>query len=222
MSSFSKRQKEMFLLVIASVFLVVLGAYSYVLVFSPAKEEYDRLEQAVEQERATLFALRTQAAEKKQTDSTSTLRFQQKVPVKPLQDAVLLQINKAEIKSDAVIKNVNFTESGFAIVDPPEHVENVSRLLTTVEVEVEKYQDLVKFIDEIEKMERIFVIYSINFQGLDEVIEAETEEKLIALTVSFSAFYRPDLKNLEEEVPKINAPPSSQKTTPFPYNEGGK
>lgn len=212
----------MFLLVIASVFLVALIAYSYVVVFSPAKEEYDRLEQTVDQERATLFALKTEAAEKEKTDSTSTLSYQQKVPVKSLQDAVLLQINKAEVKSDAIIKKVNFAESDFAIVDPPEHVENVSRLLTTVEVEVEKYKDLVKFIDEIEQMERIFVIDSINFKGPDEVIDPNTIEELTSLTVSFSAFYRADLKKLEEEVPKINAPPSSQKTTPFPYNEGGE
>lgn len=222
MSSFSKRQKEIFLITVASIFLLSLSLYTYYVVFSPAKDAYDQQKVSVDNERAVLFALRTEVAEKEDSDLTSTLNYQQKLPVKPLQDAILLQIAKAETKSGTQIRNVDFVQSEFEILDPPEHVENVMELLTTVEIEVVDYPSLVNFIDEIEQMERIFVIDTIQFQGPDEVTEVETEQETIVLDVSFSAFYRADLENLDQEAPKINAPPGSQKTTPFTFNDGGE
>ena len=45
-------------------------------------------------------------------------------------------------------------------------------------------------------------------------------KELIEMTVAFSAFYRPDLVGLQHEVPKIDAPPASEKIDPTPFNDG--
>lgn len=220
MSSFTKRQKEIFLIVLASIFLVSIVAYSYFLVYSPIKESTDQVKQTVESERNVLFTLRKEAAEQEQADSSSTLRSQQKVPVKPLEDAVLLQVTKAEIKSGSAVKNVHFSKRELDLIDAPENVENIFGLTTTVELEVDTYDNLIKFIEEIEQMERIFIVDSIEFAGPDEVKEIETIQEIIPLKVSFTAFYRADLNNLIDEVPKVNAPSASQKVNPFSFNKG--
>jgi len=220
MSNITKRQKDLLLIILAAVFLIVLVAYSYFLVYAPVKATNDQLKQTMETEREVLFVLRQEAAKKEKSDSSSTLQLQQKVPVKPLEDAVLLQITKAEIKSNSIVKDVAFVRSPFDIATPPESVENVSQLLTTVAIEVEAYSDLMRFISELENMERFFVVDSIKFVGPDEVKEMGVERELIPLTVSFSAFYRSDLENLVNETPKINAPSGSQKSDPFSFNKG--
>ena len=220
MSNITKRQKDILLIILAAVFLIVLVAYSYFLVYAPVKATNDQLKQTMETEREVLFALRQEAAKKEKSDSSSTLQLQQKVPVKPLEDAVLLQITKAEIKSNSFVKDIAFVRSPFEIATPPESVENVSQLLTTVEIEVETYSDLMRFIAELEDMERIFVVDSINFIGPEEVKEMGVDNELIPLTVSFSAFFRSDLVNLVNETPKINAPSGSQKNDPFSFNKG--
>lgn len=226
MSRFSKKQKETFLIVVSALFFVALVSYTYYMVFTPVKQSTSQLKISVENEREILITLRKQIIEKAQADSTSTLRYQEKVPVKPLEDAVLLQVAMAEIKADGIVKDVSFEKSDFEILDPPESVENVSQLLTTVLLEVDSYSKIIRFVDEIEKMNRIFIVDSIQFAGPEEVREVESEDEIISLAVSFTAFYRADLENLLDEVPKINAPPGSQKNDPFPFNEweekGGK
>jgi len=89
-----------------------------------------------------------------------------------------------------------------------------------VAIEVATYSELMRFIAELENMERVFVVDSIKFVGPDEVKEMGVERELIPLTVSFSAFYRSDLENLVNETPKINAPSGSQKSDPFSFNKG--
>lgn len=226
MSRFSKKQKETFLIVVSALFFVALVSYTYYMVFTPVKQSTSQLKISVENEREILITLRKQMIEKAQADSTSTLRYQEKVPVKPLEDAVLLQVAMAEIKADGIVKDVSFEKSDFEMLDPPESVENVSQLLTTVLLEVDSYSKIIRFVDEIEKMNRIFIVDSIQFAGPEEVREVESEDEVISLAVSFTAFYRADLENLLDEVPKINAPPGSQKNDPFPFNEweekGGK
>lgn len=219
MSNFTKKQKETFLIVVSALFFVALVSYTYYMVFTPVKASTSQLKTSVENEREVLITLRKQMMEKKQADSTSTLRYQEKVPVKSLEDAVLLQVSMAEIKADGIVKDVSFEKSDFEILDPPELVENVSQLLTTVQLEVDSYSKIIRFVNEIEKMNRIFIVDSIQFTGPEEVKEVEIEDELISLAVSFTAFYRADLKNLLDEVPKVNAPPGSQKNDPFPFNE---
>jgi len=220
MSNYTKRQKEIFLIVIASIFLIVLSSYSYFIVFSPIKTVNNQQKLTADIEREILFALRKEVTTKEKSVSTSTLGAQRKVPVKPLEDAVLLQVSEAETKSGTIVRNISFTKNEFEILTPPENVENVSQVLTMVELEVNTYPELINFITEIERMERVFIIDSINFAGPEEVVEADVEKEPLILTVSFTAFYRGDLVNLMDEAPKVSAPSGSKKSDPFPYNEG--
>lgn len=222
MTDLTKRQKEITLVVLSVLLFIALAAYSYFMVFAPAKEANDQVKLTTSNERDVLFALRKQSAAKGQTDTGSSQPLQRKVPSKPLEDAVLLQIGKAEIKSDTTIRDVTFSPGEFIIENPPEMVGNVNQLLIEVVLQSDSYIGIEKFVDEIEKMERIFIIDSINLTMPTEIREQELVKELIEMTVSFSAFYRPDLVGLQHEAPKIDAPPSSDKIDPTPFNDGMK
>jgi type IV pilus assembly protein PilO len=222
MTNLTKRQKEMALVVLSVILFLSLGAYSYFLVYTPAKDTNDQVKLTTSNERDVLFALQKQSASKGQTDTASSQPLQRKVPTKPLEDAVVLEIGKAEIKSGTTVQGITFTQGEFVIENPPELVENVSQLLTEVVLQSDSYIGIEKFVDEIEKMDRIFIIDSINFNVPEEIREEELEKDFIEMTVTFSAFYRPDLIDLHIEAPKTNAPPPSEKIDPTPYNDGTK
>ena len=219
-TNLTKRQKETALVVLSVLLFISLAAYSYFIVYVPVKETNEQMKLTTSNERDVLFALRKQSAAKGQTDTTSSQPLQRKVPSMPLEDAVLLQIGKAEIKSGSIVQDITFSQGEFIIENPLENVENVNQLLTEVVLQSDSYTGIEKFVDEIEKMERIFIIDSININVPGEIRDQQLDEELIEMTVAFSAFYRPDLVGLQHEVPKIDAPPASEKIDPTPFNDG--
>jgi len=204
MTNLSKRQKETALVVLSSFLFLALVAYSYFNIYAPVKETHKQMELSVANERDLLFALRKQKANTELLASSNSQPLQRKVPVKPIEDVVLLQISKAEIKSDSLVKNVTFTLSEAALEGLPEEENNVHQMLTEVTLEVESYKGIQKFIEEIERMDRIFIVDSIAFTGTEEVREIDAAENILELTLSFSAYYRPDLIDLQNETPKVD------------------
>ncbi|MFS0689869.1 pilus assembly protein PilO [Sporosarcina sp. 179-K 8C2 HS] len=219
MSNMTKRQKEFGLLVLAIVFLIVLATYSYLQIYSPAKESNERATQTLANERDILFALQRQEAQQRPSGSSSSRPLQEKLPVKPLEDLILLQVQKAEVKSDTFVHEVNFSLEDTMIENPPEEVENVQAVIAEVRLQADAYSQIDRFIEEIESMERIFVMDRIEFTAPEEVTTFEQENGLMELSIAFHAFFRPDLGSLEEEAPKVDAPVPAGKEDPTPINQ---
>lgn len=219
MRSLSKRQKEIGLVILASVFLLFVAAYSYFNIYSPAKEANERAAQTLANERDILFALQRQEAQQSPAESSSSRQLQEKVPVKPLEDLILLQVQKAEVKSDTYVHEVNFSLEEPMIENPPEHVANVQAVIAEVHLETDVYSKIDRFIEEIESMERIFIVDGIEFTAPEEIRTVEQETNNIGMTVTFHAFYRPDLENLVDEAPKVDASVPSGKHDPTPFNQ---
>lgn len=219
MSNMTKRQKEMGLFVLAIVFLIVLIAYSYFQVYAPAKESNEQATQMLANERDILFALQRQEAQQSEAGTSSSRPLQEKLPVKPLEDLILLQVQEAEVKSEAYVHEVNFSLEEPIIENLPEQVENVQAVIAEVHLAANTYSQIDRFIEEIESMGRIFVMDTIEFTAPDEVRTVEQEIGLMELVVTIHAFYRPDLGNLENEAPKVDPPVSADKQDPTPINK---
>ena len=106
-TNLTKRQKETALVVLSVLLFISLAAYSYFILYVPVKETNEQMKLMTSNERDVLFALRKQSAAKGQTDTTSSQPLQRKVPSMPLEDAVLLQIGKAEIKSGSIVQDIH-------------------------------------------------------------------------------------------------------------------
>ncbi len=114
-------------------------------------------------EREVLFALRKQPRLVGRLIRPVRSHCSVKYRSMPLEDAVLLQIGQSGNQIWKHRTGHQFSQGEFIIENPPENVGNVNQLLTEVVLQSDSYTGIEKFVDEIEKMERIFIIDSINF-----------------------------------------------------------
>lgn len=220
MSSLTKKQKENGLIAIAIIFLLVISAYAYFMVYSPAKEARLMAEQTFKSEREVLMALQEQVKALPEEERVSTAELQQRVSVEPLSELIVLQLEQAELLSRSQVKSLQIAESPLELLTPVEGIENVQKIQTTVSFETDDYAGITKFIKEIESMKRILIIDAIDFASNGEVTTVEAEDDILEVTLSFSAFYRPDLIALADTLPKVDAPPPANKVDPLPKNDG--
>lgn len=220
MSSMTKSQKEKALIALAVLFLLALGFYSYFLLYAPAQDAREQAQQSLRSERDVLMALQTQVKELPEGETVSTLELQKKVSIDPLSELMVLQIEEAELVSGTQIEAIQLAEADVELPIPVEGLENLKEVETTVAFSAENYGEITDFISEIEEMERILVIEAINFGANPEVREVVEETERLQVTLSFAAYYRPDLIALEDTVPKIDAPSPADKQDPLPANDG--
>lgn len=220
MSSMTKSQKEKALIALAVFFLLALGLYAYFLVYAPAKDAREQAQQSLRSERDVLMALQTQMKELPKGEPVSSLELQKKVSIEPLSELMVLQIEEAELLSGTRVEAIALTEADVALPVPVEGLENLKEVETTVTFTAENYNEITDFISEIETMERILVIESINFGANPEIREVVEETERLQVTLSFAAYYRPDLIALGDTVPKIDAPAPANKQDPLPANDG--
>lgn len=220
MSSMTKSQKEKALIVLAIVFLLALAAYSYFMVYTPARDAKLQAEQLLSSERDVLMGLQTQLKELPEGEKISASALQQKVSIEPLSELIVLQIEQAELLSGSLVTNIAIAEEPVVLPVPVEGLENLQQVQTTVSIEVADYKNITTFIKEIEAMDRILIVDSIDFGAMDEVTQADQETENIEVSMSFSAYFRPDLIALLDTLPKVDAPPPAGKANPLPQNDG--
>ncbi|MBB4825852.1 type IV pilus assembly protein PilO [Sporosarcina luteola] len=218
MNNFSKRQKEMALVILSAVFLVALSLFSYFRLYVPAKEANELAAASVSNERKVLFALEKHNAKVEAAGYPSSRMLQEKVPVVPLDDKVLLQIGEAEVKSGTVVEEVNFTREPLVVEPPSEAAVTMQTLVAEITLQAGTYGQVDRFLEEIESMERIFIIDSLEFTAPEELRTTSEDDRTLKLVLSFRAFYRPDLTGLSEEAPKVDAPKPAGKEDPTPFN----
>ncbi|KOF11791.1 pilus assembly protein PilO [Planococcus glaciei] len=220
MSSMTKSQKEKALIILAVVFLLVLGAYSYFMVYAPAKEARLQAELTLSSERDVLIGLQAQLKELPEGEKISTSELQQKVSIEPLSELLVMQIEQAELLSKTLLTNIEMLQEPVTLPVPIEGLENLQQVKTTVTFETADYKGITAFIKEIEAMDRILVIDAIDFTSNEEVTAAESEKEAVEVTLGFTAYFRPDLIALADTLPKVDAPPPAGKVNPLPANDG--
>ncbi|WP_017381175.1 LysM peptidoglycan-binding domain-containing protein [Paenisporosarcina sp. TG-14] len=219
MSNLTRKQKEIGLIVLSSLFCLIMIAYAYFTFYVPKKESLEVAETTLIADRQVLFALEQQLADQPEIPIVSSLELQKKVPIDPLTELIILQIEKAEVVSKSLVQSIGFSEGPFVIEAPPEGVETLQQLLVNLSIETSSYATLEAFIDEIEKLDRILIVDNISFSSPGEVTTEVLEPAKLQLSLSFTAFYRPDLLELLDEGPKVDTPAPADKSNPLPSNE---
>ncbi|PIC57877.1 pilus assembly protein PilO [Sporosarcina sp. P12(2017)] len=215
----SKRQMEIGLVVLVSIFLIALVYYTVTNVYLPAKETKDQMAAQFASERDVLFSLQKQLANKDPNETVTSAPLQKVVPVIPLEDALLIRLEKAEVKSNSRIEEINFSKEVFDVELLPENVQNLETVLMEVTLAADTYKQVDTFIYEIEEMIRIMNVETIQFEATAEKTEEESDIGEMKVVISFNAYFRPDLVNLQNEAPKVDAPPPALKFDPTTINK---
>lgn len=89
---------------------IVLFAYMYVAMYRPVAFNIKTTNQQLQSEEEVIVVLEQQAGETVSGPSVATGTLQQKIPVKPMSDRLLLDFEKAELLSRSLITAIVFTE----------------------------------------------------------------------------------------------------------------
>jgi type IV pilus assembly protein PilO len=223
---FSKQQVVILLLLLVVLGAVFAGLYFYMLY--PRYQQIEQLTDTVTSEKKILAAIKADAAKQRDGLPESIVALQKKIPVKPLTEQLLLDLEKAEVVSDSTIASMSFSEGENAAAENnassngasspssssalPDGLKKVTVQLT---VQSPSYYQLERFLQTLENLDRIVSIESLSFAGNPELTSVDTKVNPLTYSLTVSAFYYPKLADLQKLLPQLDVPPPSEKDNPL-------
>ncbi|MCA1031923.1 hypothetical protein LCL95_12885 [Bacillus timonensis] len=231
-------RKHIILLLFSFSILVGMTYLLLIVLVSPIEAKVEQLKQSVSMEQKYLDILQEKRSNTISPDVSST-EIQKQIPVIPLVEQLMLQLERAEMISNSKILSVSFTETPYtlptsvddsqntenttesntSVVDPtvfdPSVLDGLMEITATLTVESPNYFDLAEFLSLIEHQTRITKVTTLTFTGNQEIISADQEVQPLQYSITISSFYMPKFKELAEDAPKIEVPSPSNKINPL-------
>lgn len=225
-----------FILLAVTILLVVGGLSYFGYTTYTTYQELNRTEATLEREQMALEAAK---ANEQKVDVAESSFLQKQVPVLPANDDVLDAINAASqiagvnvqaitfgaagaetpaspVQSTPVVDGAMATESeteAAETAETPVAATTATALPASLTVEAPSYLELMAFLKQIERTDRITILRQIQLTGPDEPgAGSQTivlEDEMMSFTVEIESYYRPDLTQL---IPDKKTP--LQETTP--------
>lgn len=238
-------KKHIMVLISFVSFSILLYFGAYFLYISPMKDSLALKESQLKTEQQLSKTLETRLATASSSDFNSTIELQKSLPVDPMTEQLVLDLEKAEVVSNSYITAMEFSKDGQVVnreqslsneLDTTESVNavqgtetvsevesqpiqmpnGVSKTSVMVTVESASYFELEKFIETLEELQRIVMVESISFTGPDEILSLSDEESKIIMKLTLNAFYLSGFDDLKSDNPKIETPAPANKRNPFP------
>ncbi len=105
-------QKEKLAIGAALLILILYIVYAQFYYLSPLKSDLQNKQQSLKSEQQLLAALQKKSTSNNESVSVNTTELQKQVPVKSLQDQLILDLQQAETISNSKIKSMTFTDGG--------------------------------------------------------------------------------------------------------------
>ncbi|OIK14342.1 hypothetical protein [Bacillus sp. MUM 13] len=91
----------------------------------------------------------------------------------------------------------------------------VQKITVVIKAQSPDYFGMERFLASLESMERIVRIENLKFTGSEEISSVTQAAAPIVYELTVSAYYSPGLKDLQDQSPKMESPPPSEKANPF-------
>ena len=102
-------KKHIFILIASLAIILLLYIGAYLLLLSPTNQRIDQIESTLALLDKQINILSTSEQEE---PTTNSYLLQQQVPMKPLVDQFVLDLEKAEVVSNSEIQTIEFAEDG--------------------------------------------------------------------------------------------------------------
>ncbi|MDQ1144868.1 type IV pilus assembly protein PilO [Bacillus sp. SORGH_AS 510] len=244
-------KKHKLIVAVGVLLLVLLIVYAQFFSLNPLKSDLGTKQQELKSEQKLLDIVSQKKAASAKSTTVDTKELQKKLPVGPLQEQFILDLEKAEAVSNSQITSMGFSKDADVAVttDPASQNTNAGQTTTTnttqttaadpnaatqpgqpattpvptglkkmtvqLSVESPKYEDLEKFIETLESLQRLVVVEAITYSGGQEITSLSQEDAPISYSLTVSAFYMPTLADLAAEQPTIDAPAPAGKDNPL-------
>jgi type IV pilus assembly protein PilO len=110
--SFRLSRKERFIMAIIFLFLAAGLVNYYLFILQPVQSKAEQFETELNQEEALLSTVEASVHNKQEKAFQGTMELQKKLPVEPLLEQFLLDLEKAEIVSGSFITSMSFGKKG--------------------------------------------------------------------------------------------------------------
>ncbi|MEW8969081.1 MAG: pilus assembly protein PilO [Mesobacillus sp.] len=226
-------KKNFMILTIAVLLSVLVYIGAYFLFINPLKDSLALKENQLKSEQQLSESFETRLAAAKE-DYASTIELQKKLPVDPMVEQLVLDLEKAEVVSNSYITAMEFnqesseaaavqagetqgTETVTGDAEEPMKVpDGLEKTAVMITVEADGYFELEKFIETLENLKRLVMVDSISFSGPEEISSLSDEKSPIVMTLTINSYYLSGLEDLQENNPKIETPAPANKRNPFP------
>lgn len=239
-------EKKHFLTLLSLVFVSILLYFgAHFLYISPLRDSLALKESQLKTEQQLSKTLETRLSTASSSDFNSTVELQKTLPVDPMTEQLVLDLEKAEVISNSYITVMEFVDDGQIVaeeqsvnteqqtsesdnanqgtetvsgadIQPIQLPEGVAKTSVTVTVESGSYFELEKFIETLERLQRIVMVESISFSGPEEIRSLSDEENKITMNLTINAFYLSGFDDLNGDNPKIQTTAPANKRNPFP------
>jgi type IV pilus assembly protein PilO len=237
-SRYGKKEK---LTLSAGVFVILMViALGYLLYIQPARTTIKQKELELSNQQKLLEVIKSRNIESSGELIESSVNLQKQIPVEPMVDQFILDLEMAETVSNSQILSIGFAEGGAGAelgtatpeqpadtVDPAQTIDvdlqnipkpaGIKEIMLDLAIQSKSYYDLEKFIETLEKLERIVKVNSITFSGPAELSSVGTGEvqTQMSFAVNLSIFYYPTLQDLVEDLPEVETESPANKTNPL-------
>ncbi|WNF21884.1 hypothetical protein [Mesobacillus jeotgali] len=238
-------KKQIIILISLLVFSVLLYFGAHFLYISPMKDSFALKESQLKTEQQLSKTLETRLSTASSSDFNSTMELQKTLPVDPMTEQLVLDLEKAEVVSNSYITAMEFSKDGQVVdreqsfsngqettesetaaqgtetvsevdIHPIQMPDGVSKTSIMVTVESASYFELEKFIETLEELQRIVMVESILFSGPGEIRSLSDEESRITMELTINAFHLSGFDDLKGDNPRIETPAPANKRNPFP------
>jgi type IV pilus assembly protein PilO len=225
-------------------FLCIVGlvSYCYFIVLQPIKNEKDNLKSQLQMQQRILIQNQSASVpERIKGIEVGTALLQHELPVKPLEEQLLLNLEKAEDLSSVLISSISSASTGDENVQQSQNVlqdntvtnqsvqngvtnnqtsSDVKEITFSLQVKYMYYEQLHEFLHEVENSTRIIQVESVNFTGENDTASLTSAPTKSEASIVIKAFYDPSLKGLSSQDPTIDLPKSCVKrTNPVVYQD---
>lgn len=229
---------RLIIIIVLGLVLIIASSLLYFLLLGGMKDEIKQVEHNIQQEQQLLAALQERVEREQEELSRSTLALQRNLPVQPLVDQFLLDIEQAELVSDSLISSFNISQgqNTLSVTAPneggseeqadengtEEMTENVSisrpdgikRVTVSMSVRSDSYEQLLQLLDSIEGLTRVTKIDSLAFPGPHES-SFDPDAQAINYSLTVSTFYADELYQLLDDLPWVEYPDPAEKSNPL-------
>lgn len=207
------------ILIATVLFIITLGAgvFSYYLKVVPLKQEVTNKQAMLLTEIKVYEKMIEQVDQKSRKTVSDSKTLQERLPVQPLVEQFILDLEKAEVIANSLISSMTFSEGGSEEGSVlPNGLEKVT---VSMSVRSPDYYHMETFLTTLEELDRMTKIDRLSFSGSSETMEEFSKTNPLQFSVTVSTFFMPSLVELDTELPVIHIPEPSNKSNPFPTSK---
>jgi type IV pilus assembly protein PilO len=203
----SKKEKLILLAGILLVFLLIATAQFMML--SPLKSELVTKEQSLQTEQKLLDGIIQKKADETTKVVEDTRELQKKVPITPLQEQFILDLERAENVSNSLVKSMSFSKDVDVTITPPveenpgangeANTDESLEVKTVQEVEAEKEAQTANTITGLKKLTISLNVESPTYEDLEKFISTLESLSRIVVVESINYSGGKEITSLETE-----------------------